>query len=111
MADKEKTVSVARDFSLAPAGRNVSDGPYSGEAFRERILVPALHSFGGTLVVDLDGPEGYGSSFLEEAFGGLIRGGYVAKGDLAKRLVLASDDPTLIDEITTYIRDAEARVS
>jgi hypothetical protein len=54
----------------------VSDGGYSGEWFRDDILAPALREAAANseiLTIVLDGTSGYGSSFLEEAFGGLIR--------------------------------------
>jgi hypothetical protein len=51
-----------------PAGRNRSDGPYSGEFLRDEKLLPVLAQ--DKVIVDLDGTLGYGSSFLEEAFGG-----------------------------------------
>jgi hypothetical protein len=54
----------------------VSDGEYSGEWFRDDILAPALREAAANseiLTIVLDGTSGYGSSFLEEAFGGLIR--------------------------------------
>ena len=73
------TLQVA-DFVPYPGGRFVSDGEYSGEWFREQILVPALNQAiqnHEKLTVILDGVPGYGISFLEEAFGGIIREGKV----------------------------------
>ncbi|WP_371734335.1 STAS-like domain-containing protein [Acidisphaera sp. S103] len=71
----EETIRVAV-YAPAPGGRFASDGPFSGEWFRETVLRPALSraiSHGTKVRVELDGTAGYGSSFLEEAFGGLIR--------------------------------------
>ncbi len=67
-----KKISVAKDFSKFPAGRYLSDGPASGQAFRDTLLAPALLT-GEPVEVDFEGTVGYGSSFLEEAFGGLVR--------------------------------------
>jgi hypothetical protein len=78
-------ISVAQAFSPYPAGRFRTDGPYSGEAFREDILVPALRT-GEAVTVHLSGTSGYGSSFLEEAFGGLVRNGYFTADELHKKL-------------------------
>jgi hypothetical protein len=69
------TIRVA-DFAPSPGGRYIADGAFSGEWFRDDILVPALRAAieaSTVLRVELDGTSGYGSSFLEEAFGGLIR--------------------------------------
>jgi len=35
-------VSIAKDFSEFPAGRENEDGPYSGQRFRDEILLPKL---------------------------------------------------------------------
>ncbi|WP_066589826.1 STAS-like domain-containing protein [Sphingomonas pruni] len=94
-------INIARDFSRAPAGRYVSDGPNSGERFRTEFLVPAL-SGEQAVTVELDGTRPYGSSFLEEAFGGLVRLGFVA-GDLLRRINLHSSDPSLVSEIKGYL--------
>jgi STAS-like domain of unknown function (DUF4325) len=70
------TIEVGKDFSRTPGGRYISDGPDSGELFRIRYLLPALRAAatsGGSVIVVLDGPRGYLSSFIEEAFGGLVR--------------------------------------
>lgn len=99
-----KTISLARDFTKFPAGRYKDDGPYSGELFREIYLAPALES-DETIVIDLDGARGYGSSFLEEAFGGLVRLGFPADRVLAK-ISLVSKDTSLIKEIHSYIRES-----
>lgn len=87
---KEKTINIAKDFSECPSGRYRTDGPASGEAFREDILWPALQNF-DVVIVTLDGTEGYGSSFLEEAFGGAIRKKYVSKQDIDARLIIKAD--------------------
>lgn len=99
-----KTISLARDFTKFPAGRFKDDGPFSGELFRETYLAPALES-DEQILIDLDGARGYGSSFLEEAFGGLVRLGFSADRVLA-RINLVSKDSTLIKEIHSYIRES-----
>ena len=101
-----RKLSIARDFSKFPAGRYTEDGPESGQVFRETVLVPALEN-GGQVCVDLDGTEGYGSSFLEEAFGGLIRKHGFQRSDLGQRLTFVSaEDPSLVIEISQYLDDA-----
>lgn len=104
--NSQHKISIARDFSAVPLGRFPDDSPYNGTTFRENLLVPALEQY-KTIEIDLDGGEGYGSSFLEEAFGGLVRiHGYVPT-DLMSRISLVSkEDPTLIQEIQQYIQEA-----
>lgn len=99
-----KIINIESDFSRYPAGRYTEDGPYSGQAFRERFLVPALSSGSNKIIVELDGARGYGSSFLEEAFGGLVRCGFSAD-EIIARIELKSQDASLIQEITSYILD------
>jgi len=99
----DKVINIERNFSRYPAGRYFDDGPYSGQRFREEFLIPAL-SGTDKVIVELDGARGYGSSFLEEAFGGLVRKGY-SVDDLLNRLVLKGQDNSLIEEINGYIRD------
>lgn len=66
------TITIATDYSDVPSGRFLGDGPFNGERFREELLAPHLDRKEVVRVV-FDGAEGYGSSFLEEAFGGLVR--------------------------------------
>ncbi|OZB60701.1 MAG: hypothetical protein B7X39_09185 [Lysobacterales bacterium 14-68-21] len=65
------TIDIAKDFSDIPGGRFPRDGEFNGETFRDKWLAPALEK--GEVIVILDHTEGFGSSFLEEAFGGLVR--------------------------------------
>lgn len=102
-----QSLNIAREFSRHPAGRYKSDGPFSGEHCRKNYLVPRLRK-GESLEVELDGTRGYGSSFLEEAFGGLVRVEGFSASELRTLLVLKSNDPTLVDEIWSYIDDADA---
>jgi hypothetical protein len=97
----DRTINIASQFSRSPAGRFVEDGPYSGETFREKYLVPAL-SDGGSVILEMDGTRGYGSSFLDEAFGGLRRKGDFSIEDL-KRIIIRTKDPSLDLEVKRYL--------
>ncbi len=57
---------------------------------------------GEQLVIELDGVRGYGSSFLEEAFGGLVRKGF-DPNQVKDSFRLVSGDLSLIEEIFDYI--------
>ena len=112
--DQVKTISIARDFSRYPAGRFREDGNSSGAAFREDFLVRALRGEGsGKVRVRFDGVAGFGSSFLEEAFGGLVRIEGFDKAFLVSRLELVTDEDELNDFVQLawrYIEDAAAHI-
>lgn len=97
-------IDIANQFTRFPAGRYREDGPFSGQRFREDFLMPALQR-GGTVRVLLDGTMGFGSSFLEEAFAGLVRAAGLDPDDLKDRLELVSRHQSVIDEIFGYIAD------
>lgn len=99
------TIKVANEFSRYPAGRFVKDGPYSGELFRNKFLVPAFERE-DKVIVELDGARGYGSSFLEEAFGGLVRLG-VLKEVIKRKLEIRATNASLKQEIEEYISNAQ----
>jgi STAS-like domain of unknown function (DUF4325) len=98
------TVRIATDFSRHPAGRFASDGPYSGEAFRRKFLEPNLEK-SEEIVIEMDGARGYGSSFLEEAFGGLVRKGF-SKDLIKSRISFKASNLSLKQEILEYIEQA-----
>lgn len=103
-----EVIVVGEKFSKTPAGRYNTDGPYSGARFRDELLVPALMR-GSEVTVDLSGVIGYGSSFLEEAFGGLVRLHKFDKGDLATRLHIIASDPRkqcYVSRVERYMREA-----
>ena len=102
-----KTINIAKDFSRFPYGRHRKYSETSGEAFREDLLLPALKEPDQIIHVELDGTEGYGSSFLDEAFANLIRTNGFTKDEVLKRVhFISKKDPSLIDEIKTYINEA-----
>jgi hypothetical protein len=86
------------------------EGPYSGEEFRKSLLLPAYHTALSTneeLTIDLDGCYGLATSFLEEAFGGLVR--EVKNKKILDILVLVTEDrPGLIEKVIYYINNADA---
>lgn len=96
-------------FSEFPGPRYIELGPYSGELFRKEVLLPEIRANGGEIAVVLDGAFGYGSSFLDEAFGGLIRDG-VSKEIVLKicENLISEDDPSLKLEVTQWVKEAIA---
>lgn len=107
MNGRTEKIHIARAFSRFPAGRFLSDGPATGERFREEFLMPAL-ARSEAVEVYLDGVLGYGSSFLEEAFGGLVRLHGFSETELRRRLSFVAYDDTLTNEIWGYISRAKA---
>jgi hypothetical protein len=103
-------LSIAQEFSETPGPRSKHEGEYSGEEFLDSLLLSRFEQALKTkekLQVDLDGTEGYATSFLEAAFGGLCR-----KFDaptVLKTIELKSDDePRLVAEVQNYIREAKS---
>jgi hypothetical protein len=96
------TISIAKDFSDVPWGRIPEDGPFCGENFRKMHLVPKLELLekNQSLVIDLDGVEGFGSSFLEEAFGGLVRKEGRLQKDLKEKMLIETKQK----EFNIYIK-------
>lgn len=97
------TIKISKDFSPFPAGRYATDGNYSGEKFRNDILIPAIEH-NDRVCINFDGGIGYGSNFLEEVFGGLIRLGYNGDELLNKLSFISKNDPFLIHEVKLYLK-------
>ena len=66
------SINIAHDFTPYPGGRYPEDGKGNGTTFREVFLLPILQN-GDRADIVLDGAAGYPSSFLDEAFAGLVR--------------------------------------
>lgn len=103
------TINIAREYTPLPGPRYRTQGPGSGEDFREKHLRPAFEravEAGEQVVVQLDGVKyGYPTSFLEEAFGGLAR--RFGVDDVRKTLSFESHvEPMLDEEIRYYIEHA-----
>lgn len=105
---------IAKEFSTAPGPRYNVEGDWSGEKFRKGVLLPKLLAAineGKIVYIDLDGTAGYGTSFLEEAFGGLIREEHLEIATIKKHIEIKSnEEPYLIDDITSYLEDASNQV-
>lgn len=112
MGSGDVHISIASDYSAYPAGRDDNDGPYNGTRFRREHLLPKFHeakALGVKLVVSLEGVMSFGSSFLEEAFGGLVRKEGVSRRDLTDSLVIVPGRPInemYRDAILRYISQA-----
>lgn len=103
-------INVAKDFSKNPSGRYIKDGKTSGEVFLKNVLLPAVNTY-DVVEIDFDGVRGYGSSFLEEAFGGFIRETKMTLVEFFKRIRIITQDPFLKLEIESYLEDEIHRSS
>lgn len=100
---EQKIINVAKDFSRFPSGRYVTDSRFSGEAFREKYLRPALTKY-DQVIIEMDGTLGYGSSFLDEVFGGLYREGFFKKVGMYQKLKIHTKNVVLKNEIRSYLK-------
>lgn len=111
------------DFTKYPGPRYMSLGSNSGEEFREKFLIEELKK-DPEVSVNLDGVLGYGSSFLEEIFGGMVRamsnhpalshpnGDKITKHDFitlqmvefVRDNLVSEDDPSVAVEVKGYIQ-------
>lgn len=103
-------IYVATQYTRTPDVRYESQNKgKSGEGFRENLLLPKLQDCIARqeiLVVIFDGCRGAGVSFLEEAFGGLIRKG-ISYEDIQRYLqVVWNSNPRKLQQINNFIKKA-----
>lgn len=106
----DKIIRIVDEFTPYPGGRFPVGKNDSGQELREGLLWPELEKAikgGYRLIINLDGGAGFGSSFLDEAFGGLVRIHRVSRKTLSEKLRFISDeDPYCVEEIWEYIDNA-----
>lgn len=102
-------LSIAKDFSKTPGFRYKIQSPgISGEEFRVNLLEPKYleaKENGNKLQVILDGTDGYLTSFLEEAFGGLQRN-YLNVNVLDIIEIISNEEKHWIEDIKRYAKEA-----
>lgn len=101
-------INIARQFTRMPGGRYIRLGPFSGEQFRKDFLIPPLKQ-GKTVLVELDGVRGYGSNFLEEAFGGAVRELNLDPVEALRRLQIKTSVESWRLDVEDYIRNANEK--
>lgn len=101
-------IKISKVFSDTPGGRYIVEGPNSGEEFRKKFLLNAYKlgiEKNEKILIDLDDLYGSPTSFLEEAFGGLVR--EVKDPSIIKMFEFKSDDrPKLVEKIIEYMQNA-----
>ena len=100
--------SIAKDYTPFPGPRFTRQGEFSGERLG-KILAKRLRASPSRFRVILDGTVGIGSSFLDQAFGGLVsEHGFDAR-DLESRIDFVSEiDPSYVHTIHKSISRAAA---
>lgn len=99
-------IDIGKDFSKTPFGRFLTDGSNSATRFREELLKPAFNSNDERVIIDFSRVTlGVGSSFLEESFGGLVRGG-VPANDILERIEVKGGLPMYSTQIKRFVERA-----
>ena len=102
-------LSVARNFTLTPGGRWRRISEFSGEEFLDTYLAPAVRA-GEPVQVELDGVAGYGSSFLEQVFGGLVRlMHWRTRDEFDRHVVVKTTRGSWMAEVNEYVNEALER--
>lgn len=102
---------ISTEYTDTLGLRYRTQGPYSGEDFRETVLIGLLQKAkdnNDVVEINLDGTYGYPTSFLEEAFGGLVR---KYKDPTVRQYFsfICTDEPSLLDEIEEDFKRALER--
>lgn len=103
-----KILNVATEFSIIPSGRQLSDGSATGQHFY-KILLDKLADLKNDeqLTINFDGVLTAGSSFLDEAFAGLVRNNKISKKDFNKKIIIvANEHPEIKEKIEKYVKNA-----
>ena len=98
-------IKILTDFSFTPGARDYEDGKLSGLEFYETLLKEKFKNAiaqNVNLKIDLDGVEGYPSSFLSESFG-LLGNEFGAELVWEKLVIISNEVPKYIKKINEYV--------
>ena len=100
-------LSIPLEFSRIPGPRTRTEGPRSAEEFNEDIFFERVQNAINKklkITVILDGSHGYGTSFLEQVFGGAAR--MFGSNTILQLLeIVTEEEPYLKEDIISYIKD------
>ena len=103
------TINMTVDFSKLPGEIDEITGAHTGESFRNNYLIPVYDYClvkDEDLTINFRESHGFAASFLEEAFGGMVRNGYDGTQMLRKMNFKTEEEPLLEDSIVEYIIEA-----
>jgi hypothetical protein len=104
-----RKIKIATDFAEKVGHRFRSTGGKSGEEFRQDLLENLMKDETVSKIeIDMDDTWGYPSSFLEEAFGGLVR---IFGIDLVRKKIeiISTQDESLYERILKYVNNAVSK--
>jgi hypothetical protein len=106
----KKIIKVV-DWHATPKFRFKTEYEFSGEVFRDEVLVPELRE-NEHVHVDLTGYNRYGPSFIDEAFANIIRKGIFSPEYLEEHLSYSHEHlPRVVEQIDQKIDKARKEKS
>lgn len=94
-------IKILTQFSESPGPRYCRQGKWSGEQFYHDILNQAFgeaYQNNEELIVDIDGTDGYMSSFLDEAIGNLVYD-FGMQIVIDKLIIISKEEPVWVKVI------------
>lgn len=98
-------IKIKSEFSFTPGARDYEDGKESGQEFYDKLLKKRYEEAVREKVklkVDLDGVEGYPSSFLSESFG-LLGHNFGGEKVWNNLVIISNEVPKYIRKIKEYV--------
>lgn len=113
--EKQKITIIITEYSKSPGPRYCYQGDDSGEDFYHKILNERFKDAIERkleLEINLDGPDGYASSFLDEAFGNLVFD-FGLENVQSHIRIISIEEPEWIEMIEneTYIQWEQRRIN
>jgi anti-anti-sigma regulatory factor len=94
--------SLGEDFSVFPGGRHCEDGEYSAECLKEHLFYLLEEHPSKTIILNLDGTRGVGSSFLHELVAH-------TQDSVLQKIVFTSTSKSYLQELTLYNKNVRIR--
>ena len=94
------------DWTTTPGGRYRNITRWSGEEYRDKVLIPALEQ-AEVVEVNLDGVAGYGSGWLSEVFEALV--GKIGPSVRPRIRLTSTEYSYRVDQVYGWMDEAVAR--
>lgn len=95
-------INIRYQFSEILGGEYKKDGNFSGEEFKEQMLIPIWRLYkdkNDIIEIDMDGTYGVPENWLIGAFGTFVIEEHLKRDDIERFHFISEEEPNLIEKI------------